>query len=736
MILTRREFCKSTGALLVGFASPGAFGNAQAAALSPSLGKNPKLSTWIRITKDGLVSVFPGKCELGQGITTALAQIVADELDVSLQRIRMQPVDTATSPDEAYTYSSISIQHSGSALRQAAAEMRNLLLQNASRKLSVPVGRLAVVDAAILVDGRPASASYTTLLADANFDVGVSGDVSPKQAGRYRYVGTSAERLDLPAKVFAEPSFIQDVRLPGMLHARVVRPALQNQKLVQADDSAVRRMPGVEAVVRNGSFLAVVAEREEQAIAAAAELRKSAKWQGPDMQPAEKQLPDALRLMPGREYLVHETSDETAATARVLTRDYSRPFTAHAAISPSAAIAHREPDRLTVWSHGQGMYPLRGAIARTVKVPEAQIRLMHREAAGCYGHNGADDAACDAAMIAVAMPGVPIRLQWSRQDEFRYEPFGSAMSIRVSAGLDGANNLTHWHYTIWSGTHSGRPFGGNAAGNLRAAREMREPIPQPSPQSVPQPAGGADRNGLPLYAFPNQKVLKHLVQSPPLFVSALRGLGAYVNVFAIETFVDELAALAGEDALAFRLRHLEDDRARAVLESLRDYLQAPVSPRDPDWLTGRGLGFARFKNLSAYVGVVCEAHVSRDSGEIRVPQIFAAVDAGLVVNPNGLRNQVEGSIVQSTSWTLKEAVHYGELATQSVDWASYPILRFTEVPDVSVQILDAGIHPSLGVGEAAQGPTAAAIANALTAACGVRIRDLPLTPARVRAGFA
>ena len=703
--------------------------------LSPSIIKNPLLSAWLRIRADGTVNVFPGKCELGQGIGTALAQIVADELDVNLECIRIEPVDTESSPDEGFTFSSISIQHSGGALRQAAAEMRHLLISNAARVLDVGTKRLSVSDGLILTDGASSAASYWKLLADTDFQVEITGTVKPKSVDQYRTVGRSAPRIDLPGKIFAEDSFIQDIRLPGMLHARVVRPAMQHHVLINVDPTTARSMPGVESVVRNGSFLAVVARREEQAIAAADTLHDDARWDGPDMQPTEAELPHALRQMAAQDFLVHETAEPGNASTRVLSADYSRPFTAHAAIGPSAAIALWDEVELRVWSHAQGMYPLRGAIARTVKLPEDKVRLMHRQAAGCYGHNGADDAACDAALIAMQLPGKPIRLQWSRQDEFRYEPFGSAMSMRISAGLDRENTVTNWHYDVWSGTHSGRPVGAKAAGNLRAAREKYDPIPQPPPRSIPQPAGGADRNALPLYTFPNQKISKHLLLAPPLGLSALRGLGAYANVFAIESFLNELATATGEHPLDFRLRYLQDARARAVLESLRDELmQKPADPPE-GWLAGRGLGFARFKNLGAYVGVVGEARVNRESGEVQVPLAVATVDAGLVISPDGLSNQIEGGIVQSTSWTLKEAVHYDNARTQSRDWATYPILRFTEVPRVSVKIVDRPDKPSLGAGEAAQGPTAAAIANAVTAASGVRLRDLPLTRQRVLAAL-
>ncbi|MGI9205204.1 MAG: molybdopterin cofactor-binding domain-containing protein, partial [Woeseiaceae bacterium] len=383
-----------------------------------------------------------------------------------------------------------------------------------------------------------------------------------------------------------------------------------------------------------------------------------------------------------------------------------------------------------VWSHGQGMFPLRGSLARVHGLSEEQVRLIYRPASGCYGHNGADDAACDASIIAMQMPGRAVRLQWSRQDEFRYEPFGSAMSVRVSAGLDKMNRITRWDHDVWSATHSTRSYGAAGAGNLIAAREKSDPLEAPPPRNIPQPAGGGDRNALPLYSFANQTISKHLVQKPPLGVSALRGLGAFANVFAIESFIDELAGQVGQEPLSFRMEYLKDERGRAVLESTKDILaNAPTSR--PGWKSGRGLGFARFKNLGAYVAVVCEVHVNESTGQIQVSDAFATVDAGLVISPDGLRNQIEGGIVQSASWTLKEAVRYDDDKIKTIDWATYPMMRFTEVPRVSVTVLDRPDQPSLGAGEAAQGPTAAAIANGVAAAAGVRVRDLPLTPNRV-----
>lgn len=731
MPLSRREFCTRTGVLLLGFALPTVprAVSAQAARPSPSLAANPRLNAWLRIGKDGSVGVYSGKCEFGQGIGTALAQIVADELDVAFERVRIHGVDTESSPDEAYTFGSLSIQHSGGALRAAAAEARQLLLRNASRQLDIAADRITVEDGLLLVDGLPSGLRYDDLLARADFDVEVSGDTATKSARQYALVGQSLPRLDLPGKIFADPVYIQDVRLPGMLHARVVRPPSQHQALESFDAVAARSMPGVIAIVNDASFLAVVAKREEQAINAAAVLQDNVTWSGVSQDPPDGESPSALRQMPSRDSVIRHTNDEAADVVDELTADYSRPFIAHASMSPAAAIAMWDEERLTVWSHGQGMYPLRGAIARVVGLPAKRVRLIHREASGCYGHNGADDAACDAALVAKAVRGVPIRLQWSRQDEFRYEPLGSAMSMRVAAGLDENGGVTHWQFDVWSGTHSSRPFGADAAGNLRAAREKRDALSLPPPRNLQPPTGGGDRNAMPLYTFPNQLVSKHLVTGLPRFVSALRSLGAHANVFAIESFVDELALVAGLSPLDFRLQNLDDERAINVLEPFRDLLSARPDPVD-GFVTGRGLGFARYKNVGAYAGVVCDAGVDLDSGEIRVLRAWATIDAGLAVNPDGISNQMEGGVIQATSWTLKEAVRLGDAESQSDDWSGYPILRFSEAPEVSVTVIESDA-PSLGAGEAAQGPAAAAIGNAVFAASGARLRDLPMTPERV-----
>ncbi|MBT8336493.1 MAG: molybdopterin-dependent oxidoreductase [Gemmatimonadetes bacterium] len=731
--VTRRAFLVGTGALFVAVSAPALSSLADRWALPRSLRDNRTLDTWLRIDAGGTVTAFSGKVELGQGIRTALAQIVSDELDVSIDRLRMASVDTGRSPDEGRTAGSDSVADSGSALRHAAAQARRILLDNAGARLTVDPGELRVDDGVVHTpDGR--SVSYWELLGDRGFDADLRPDVIVKAPAESRSVGTSLPRLDLPAKVFGEPAFIQDLRLPDMVHARVVRGGTVARQVPSGAEDTVRGMPGVVDVVRDGDFLAVVAGREEQAIAAAAALRETMPPLAPAPEPPPDDVPSLLRQLEASDEVIADTSRGAPGVAREFSAEYSRPFLSHASLGPSCAIAQWDGDTMTVWSHAQGMYPLRDAIAEMLGLSEDRVRCIHADGAGCYGHNGADDAACDAALIARAMPGRPVRLQWMRDDEFRHAPVGSAMSLHASAGLDAAGRIVRWRYDIYSGSHSMRPSGGRSVGNLLAAREKTDPFPPARATDRGPPEGGADRNAVPLYRFENQRITKHIVQNPPLRTSALRSLGAHGNVFAIESFIDEIARAVGADPFEYRLRHLDDSRARDVLSRLRE-LAADAPAAMSAGRSGRGLAFAQYKNSSAYLALVVDVDIDPGTGRIRVVRALAAADVGRVVNPDGVRNQIEGGIVQATSWTLREQVRFSAGGVESTDWATYPILGFRDAPEIDVVLIDRPDEPSVGVGEAAQGPTSAAIANAVADAVGVRLRHLPFTPARMNAAL-
>jgi CO/xanthine dehydrogenase Mo-binding subunit len=731
--LSRRAFGKAAAGIVVTFAlAPRLALSQEAKKLPGSLQANRMLDGWLRIDPDGTVTVFTGKVEIGQGTVTALAQIAAEELDVALARVRMVSGDTGQTPDEGVTSGSQSMEMGGTALRYAAAEARAILLERAAAKLGTPPEKLAVADGAVSAPGG-ATTTYWEIAGEGMFRKEASAAVPPKPVSSHKLVGKPVPRLDIPAKVTGEAIYVQDVRLPGMLFGRVVRPPSYRAELLDIDEDAARRLPGIVAVVRDGRFLGLLAEREEQAVAARDRLAEATRWREPADLPDASALAAYLTAAPAKTDAISEKSTPGAEAAKRLQARYVRPYQAHASIGPSCAVAQLADGKLTVWSHTQGVFPLRRDLAKVMRLPESQIRVIHAQGSGCYGHNGADDVALDAALLARAANGRPVKLQWMRDDEFQWEPYGAAMVMDVRGGLSADGSIVDWEYQLWSNTHSTRP-GSRGGSGLLAGWHLAEPVNPPPPAGLPQPAGGGDRNAIPLYDFARQKVVHHFLPEMPIRVSALRTLGAYANVFATESFMDELAAAAGADPVDFRLKHLKDERARAVIKTAAE--RAGWQPGAKGSGTrGRGIGFAKYKNLSAYVAVVADVEVDRRSGAIRIEKAWAACDAGQVINPDGLENQIEGGIIQSASWTLKEAVKFDRSRVLSRDWESYPILTFPEVPPVETILLDRPEEKPLGAGEGSQGPAAAAIANALAHATGARIRELPLAPERVKAAL-
>ena len=729
---TRREFTSGLGAIVVAFSLDPKLALAQQPAPLPgSLAQNRMLDAWIRINAEGTATIFPGKVELGQGITTALTQIAAEELDLPLARVRVLTTDTSRSPNEGVTAGSQSIEYGGTALRLASAEVRGILIDLAAKRLGVAADTLTVADGTIgSADGR--KVTYGELAAEVDLHREATAKVAPKLPAAHKIVGKSSPRFDIPNKVTGGVAYVQDMRLPGMVHGRIVRPPRPGSKLDSVDVAAVKAMPGVIAVVRDGSFLGVVAEREEQAIKARQALIKSAKWTlGPEL-PDPAKIYDVLLALPAEDIVISDKQAPMPEGAKVIEVIYRKPYMAHASIGPSCALAEFKDGKMTVWTHSQGVFPLRNHLSLGLKLPIADIRCIHAEGSGCYGHNGADDVGLDAALLARAVAPRPVRLQWMRDDEFGWEPYGPAMIMRAKAALaDG--KIVDWNYELWSNTHSTRPTepGGN---NLLASWYLAEAQNQAPPRTIPQPAGGGDRNAIPLYDFPRQRVVHHFIKEMPLRVSALRTLGAYSNVFAIESFVDELARVANADPIAFRLAHMKDPRARAVIETVAKKANWKEGAAG-DGRRGRGIGFAKYKNLSVYVAVIAEIEVDPASGVIKVPRAVAVADAGQIINPDGLANQIEGGIIQSTSWTLHEQVRFDRDGIISRDWQGYPILTMHDVPHVEVELIDRPAEKPLGSGEGSQGPTVAAIVNAFANATGKRIRELPLTPDRVKAAL-
>ncbi|MCB0113613.1 MAG: xanthine dehydrogenase family protein molybdopterin-binding subunit [Caldilineaceae bacterium] len=701
--------------------------------LPDALRQTPELDRWLRIEDDGAVTIFSGKVEIGQGIRTTVAQIAAEELDVAPERIRVVLADTARTPNEGYTAGSNSTQGSGGAIRQVAAEARHVLLEMAAERLNAPIDLLRVVDGMIIDPVSEEQISYWALHGGRLFQRQVTGEVQPKTVTEYTLVGRTLPRTDIPAKVRGRPVFVADMELPGMVHGRVVRPPDPAARLVDVDMAAVEAMPGVLAVVRNGSFLGVVAQREEQAVAAADQLRELAKWEGHTVYPPDDTIFDRLRQGATQSFLVVNGTPTDAPIPPVTPPDgavhthqasYYRPFIMHGALGPSAALAEVVGEQLTVWTHSQGVFPLRGALAQVLKKDESCIRLIHVEGPGCYGHNGADDVVLDAALLAAAVPKHPVLVQWRREDEHRWEPFGPAMSLELSASLDRDGTVIDWNHDVWSYTHSGRPRPRADGSSLLAAQHLADPMPAPPTRPGQGRHTGSHRNADPLYDFARRRIVKHFVPDSPLRTSSLRSLGAFTNVFAIESFMDELAVAAGVDPLDFRLRHLSDPRGRTVLEVAAE--AASWSVRTGGDGIGKGIAFAQYKNEKAYAAVVADVFVDEEDGAIRVDKLTIAADAGLIINPDGLRNQLEGGAVQAVSWALKEAVRFGPEGFASFDWEHYPSLHIHEAPRIHIELIDRRNEPPLGAGEATTGPTPAAIANAVYAAVGQRLRRLPL----------
>jgi CO/xanthine dehydrogenase Mo-binding subunit len=640
--------------------------------------------------------------------------------------------DTARTPDEGMTVGSQTVATIWRDARVVAAEARQALLALAAERLGAAPADL-VVRAGVVShrdesgepDAMRRSVSYADLLGGKRFGKPVTGRAPTKRAEDYHLIGASSGRLDLADKFFGAPSFVHDLRLPGMLHGRVVRPPSPGATLRTLDDSGLAAIPEAR-VVRMGDFVGVVAEREEQADRAVKLLRLT--WDESAALPAQGALHEALRELATREEVEQERGDVAQALAgatRVVSGRYLQPYQAHASLGPSCAVARMEDDgSLTVWCSSQGVFPLRGALADLLELPVERVRLIFMEGAGCYGQNGADDVAADAALMARAV-GRPVRVQWSREDEFAWEPKSPAMLMEARGALDEHGQIIGWQYDVWSPSHANRPRRGLdlIAGQLVAG------------QGAPPTAFffGGQRNAPTDYAIPNTRVTMHGIARSPLRASSMRTLGGAANTFANESLMDEMALAAEVDPVAFRLRHLTDERARAVVEA------AARQARWDEPLAagmGRGMAFARYENSEAYVAAVAEVAVDATSGAVRVRRVVVAHDCGLIVNPDGVRNQIEGNVIQATSRALKEEVRFDATHITSLDWESYPILKFSEVPEIECVLIDRPDVTPVGAGESTTVVVAPAIANAIANATGVRLRQLPFTPDRVRQALA
>jgi CO/xanthine dehydrogenase Mo-binding subunit len=698
------------------------------APLPGPLNDNPNLDRWVAFPSPGKVTVLTGRVELGQGVLTAMAQIAADELDIGMERITVRSGDTEKAPNEGYTAGSQSIQFGGVAVRQACAEVRALFLDQAAKVLGCNTRELSISDGRIYRNGASTGQDYWTLAGAVDLARKATGAAVHKPVAELKNVGASSARVDLPAKIFGDSIFIHDMEIEDMVHARVVRQPNRGATIASINEDAIRRAAkGPIEFIRDGNFLAIVGDEETTVEAASVAADIHVAWQHVDAPTPTQQEASWLLQRPAVDRVFGAEPTDPRGKER-FERTYTRGYLAHASISPSCGLALFKDGKLTVWTHCQGVYPLRAALAKILKLEPSSIIVHHVQGSGCYGHNGADDAAADAAIIAIQKPGQPIRVRWRRQEEFVYEPKTPAMVVKVRALLDEAGRPVDWTQEIWSPTHNQRP---GAGGNLLGALALPNPPPEPPPNDVPEAnGGGATRNAEPLYDIPAKRILHHLVAEALVRTSALRGLGAMPNVFALECCIDELAERAGKDPVEYRLSITADPRARAVIEkvaTMAKWKAGAVAGAG----RGRGIAFARYKNRAAYAAVIVELSVDE---EIRLHQVWCATDAGLVINPDGVINQLEGGIIQSASWVLKEQVRF-ENGVASIDWETYPVLKFSEVPEIEIELMDAKDDVPLGVGEVTVGPTAAAIGNAVSSALGARIRDLPLTRERIMAAL-
>jgi nicotinate dehydrogenase subunit B len=570
---------------------------------------------------------------------------------------------------------------------------------------------------------------YWSIAAEVDLARPAAGDVAPKPPSNYRIVGQSLSRLDLADKVTGA-AFIHDLAPDDVLHARMLRRPWPGARLADFDEATVRRAAGAPIdIVRDGDLVAFTSDDELVVMRAAQSARGLAVWTGGAQPPSDAGEPNWIRAQRARDRIVETGAVVGAAGNRVVEASFSRPFLTYGSIGPSCALAEYRDGALTVWTHSQGVFELRKWLAHALHIDPAQVTVLHRQGAGCYGHNSADDAAFDAAFVAMRTPNRTVRVQWTREDEFSAAPMGSAMVVGLRAVLDANSRPADWTIEIWSPVHAQRP-GMNGSANLLGAEALPDaPSPPAEINDVADDAGGgATRNAQALYDLPRHKLVHHLLPHVPVRTSSLRGLGAFANVFAIESFMDELAETAGEDPVAYRLSLMSDPRGRQVIETAAEMA---------DWFgttahdgRARGFGFARYKNRAAYAAVVAEVEVDE---QVRLTRVWAAVDSGLVINPDGAANQIEGGIIQAASWTLKEGVRFADGRVASDSWESYPILHFSEVPEIDIRFIEARHQPTLGLGEASLGPTAAAIGNAVARTLGRRIRALPLTRERIMA---
>ncbi len=727
---TRREFIAGGGALIVGFGLAGAAGRAAAQAAGAKTVSLEDVDAFLAIGHDGTVSVYTGKVDLGTGTRTALRQIAAEELDVAFESVNLIEGDTALTPDQGPTWGSLTIQVGGVQIRQAAATARKALVDMAAQKLRAAPGDLEVHYGVVrLKSDATKSVSYSELIGDREFRLKVDKAAPLKKPADYTLVGKSVPRVDIPAKLTGEWTYMHDVRVPGMVHARVVRPPAIGATLQGVDESSVVGIKGLIKVVRVKDFLAVVADNEWAAIKGAERLKATwSSWAGlPEMD----RLYDTVRRTPiNKDDVTLDRGDAKAAmgsAARTLSATYEFAIHTHGSIGPSCAIADWRDGNLTVWTASQATHWLRRDLAATFGIPIMNVLVMYFDGAGCYGRNGHEDAAADATLLSREI-GRPVRVQWMRHDEHGWDPKGPPTLVDLKAGLDASGTVVAWQSEFWIPKATITQSPTIIAAALAGLPKKDDINP-----------GNVFQNSAPPYAFANAHAVCHRLESTPFRPSWIRTPGRMQNTYANEAFMDELAAAASVDPVEFRLRHLPDPRGVEVLKAAvkRAGWQPRPSPKKPTGqvATGRGVTYVKYENVRTYVAAVAEVEVDRKSGAVVCKRFVVAHDCGLMINPDGVKAQLEGNVVQTVSRTLKEELKWDRSRVTTVDWKTYPILRFPEVPQIEIELLDRPGEPPWGAGEPAAAVVPSAISNAVFDAIGVRLRTVPFTPDRVKAAI-
>ncbi|NYT79154.1 xanthine dehydrogenase family protein molybdopterin-binding subunit [Alcaligenaceae bacterium] len=734
MTMTRRQLLKTGGAVLVGFSMQGLIPKVLAADL-PEIGQTPKdfsqQNAWLAIDGNGRVTVFSGHVELGTGVETALTQMSADELDVPFDAVCIVQGDTYLTPDQGPTWGSLSIEAAGLQLRKAAACARRTLLEGAATKLNVPVADLHVKDGVISGNGK--QLSYAELVVGSRnvLDVVFDDKVPLKQANAFQIVGKSIPRVDIPGKVTGEFMYMQDFRLPGMLHGRVVRPAGIQASLKSVDDSEAKKVEGFVQTVVKGDFVGVVANTEWGAIKAMEAVK--CEWSDWNGLPAMDKVYDVVKKTPIKQTLISkkvgDAGQALSTAAKKISATYEYPVQTHGSIGPSCSVADVRGDKVLIWSASQATHWLQRQMAAMLNMKLEQIRIIYLEGAGCYGRNGHEDASADAVVLSQAV-GRPVRVQWMRQDEHGWDPKSPPYVADLQAGLDDQGNVVAWDFVTWL------PNWGAKSEVPLLARSLQEGLAgvQNADNMMP---GNMQSDAYPPYEFPNLLSTVQKVDTTPFRPSWLRGPGRMQNTFANECFMDELAAAAGADPVEFRLKYLKDQRGIACIKACTDKAgwDTRPSPREDigsGVVKGRGFTYVFYDNKRTYVSAVCEVEVDLDSGKVHVTRFVISHDCGLIINPDGTKAQIEGCVVQTLSRTLMEEMKWDESHITSLDWGSYPIITFPEIPKIDIVLINRPDQPAWGAGEPACAVIPSSLSNAIFDATGGRVRTAPFTPERVK----